>query len=326
MAGYLGPKAIQYNVDNSNVENDSNVGGDLTVGGSFTSRGIDDNATSTAMTLDSDGNVLVGKTLPSFSAEGFKFGAAGKSATFTRNDDIPMFVRRNGTYGTIADFNQDGSNVGSIGSRNINDTDVLFIQFNGTGNAVGLTGTGTSFNAIIPCKNEESADDIVNLGVSNARFKDLYLSGGVYLGGTGSSNYLDSYEAGTWTLNLSGFALNYTDITQQANYVKVGELVTVRFYVRFTSSQIGSGDVEVNLPFTPEANKSAAGSISRHVKGTAVGADFDQIGLRILGGDPYIQVVRRNNGGTTGGATRSEMFADGASNILEGTISYFTAS
>ena len=33
MAGYLGPKAIQYNVDNSNVTNDSNVGGDLTVGG-----------------------------------------------------------------------------------------------------------------------------------------------------------------------------------------------------------------------------------------------------------------------------------------------------
>ena len=34
MAGYLGPKAIQYNVDNSNVTNDSNVGGDLTVGSS----------------------------------------------------------------------------------------------------------------------------------------------------------------------------------------------------------------------------------------------------------------------------------------------------
>ena len=31
------------------------------------------------------------------------------------------------------------------------------------------------------------------------RFKDLYLSGGVYLGGTGSANQLDDYEEGTWT-------------------------------------------------------------------------------------------------------------------------------
>ena len=27
---------------------------------------------------------------------------------------------------------------------------------------------------------------------------DITLSGGVYLGGTGSANYLDDYEEGTW--------------------------------------------------------------------------------------------------------------------------------
>ena len=35
MAGYLGPKAIQYNVDNSVVHGDSSVGGDLTVNGNL---------------------------------------------------------------------------------------------------------------------------------------------------------------------------------------------------------------------------------------------------------------------------------------------------
>jgi len=184
MAGYLGPKAIQYNVDNSNVTNDSNVGGDLTVGGAL-------NATN-----------------------------------------------------------------------------------------------------------------------------------GILLGS--STDALDDYEEGTWTLILSGLALNYTDITRQANYVKVGQLVTVRFYARFTSSQIGTGDVQVNLPFTPAANKSAAGCISRHIKGTTGGAAFDQIGLRILGDDPYIYVVKRNNGDGTGYASRTDIFAGGTSNILEGTISYFT--
>ena len=103
--------------------------------------------------------------------------------------------------------------------------------------------------------------------------------------------------------------------------------MTVRFNVTFTSVNIGSGDVKVNLPFTPEAGQSAAGSITRHVRGSSSnGAAYDQIGLRILGDDPYIYVVRRNNGGSTGAATRSQIFASGTANTLEGSISYFTAS
>ena len=39
----------------------------------------------------------------------------------------------------------------------------------------------------------------IDLGNGNNRFKDAYLSGGVYLGGTGSANKLDDYEEGTWT-------------------------------------------------------------------------------------------------------------------------------
>ena len=35
MVGYIGPKAIQYNVDNSVVEGDSSIGGDLTVDGNL---------------------------------------------------------------------------------------------------------------------------------------------------------------------------------------------------------------------------------------------------------------------------------------------------
>jgi len=36
MVGYIGPKAIQYNVDNSVVEGDSSIGGDSSVGGNLT--------------------------------------------------------------------------------------------------------------------------------------------------------------------------------------------------------------------------------------------------------------------------------------------------
>jgi hypothetical protein len=37
----------------------------------------------------------------------------------------------------------------------------------------------------------------------NLTAADLTLSGGVYLGGTGSANYLDDYEEGTWTPTTS---------------------------------------------------------------------------------------------------------------------------
>ena len=39
-------------------------------------------------------------------------------------------------------------------------------------------------------------DAATDLGASGGRFKDLYLSGGVYLGGTGAANKLDDYEEG----------------------------------------------------------------------------------------------------------------------------------
>ena len=76
-----------------------------------------------------------------------------------------------------------------------------------------INGTGTGENAglyfgsgvIIPTDNTPTISDAtVDLGASNYRFKDLYLSGGVVFGdaggsGTSSSNTLDSYEEGTWT-------------------------------------------------------------------------------------------------------------------------------
>jgi hypothetical protein len=47
-----------------------------------------------------------------------------------------------------------------------------------------------------------STDNLMDIGSSSKRFKDLYLSGSVYLGGTTSANALDDYEEGTWTPTL----------------------------------------------------------------------------------------------------------------------------
>ncbi len=69
MAGYLGTKAVLLSTTAADVVGNAEIGGDLTVGGAFTSQGIDDNASATAMTLDASGNVGIGTSSPSAQLE-----------------------------------------------------------------------------------------------------------------------------------------------------------------------------------------------------------------------------------------------------------------
>ena len=64
MAGYIGSKAVNLSTTGADIAGDADVSGALDVGGAFTSQGIDDNATSTAMTLDASGNVGIGVSDP----------------------------------------------------------------------------------------------------------------------------------------------------------------------------------------------------------------------------------------------------------------------
>ena len=82
---------------------------------------------------------------------------------------------------------------------------------------------------------------------------DLTLSGGVYLGGTGSANLLDDYEEGTWTPRVKGDGNDnaFTLSAGQGSYVKIGNLVTVNFVANATSVNGASGALQVvDLPFT----------------------------------------------------------------------------
>jgi hypothetical protein len=69
---------------------------------------------------------------------------------------------------------------------------------------------------------------ITNTGIGTV--DNITLSGGVYLGGTGSANYLDDYEEGTWTPASGGG----TGPTGSGSYIKIGRSVTVMADVTFT--------------------------------------------------------------------------------------------
>ncbi len=172
---------------------------------------------------------------------------ASNGLTVDDNAAIPLTVDRSGAVGSIIDVQKDGSTVGQI--SNIGND---FVVGSSTGSGAGLRFDGTN-NMMYPSNSlGASRDDAVNLGGSSARFKDLYLSSGIYLGGTGSANHLDDYEEGTWTPTIKGSSgdpsPSYT--AQIGTYRKVGKLLYLNFYIHASSSSGGSGYIEIGgLPF-----------------------------------------------------------------------------
>ena len=104
--------------------------------------------------------------------------------------------------GKIVAFFNAGNDIGNIG---VESSDNLTIGGTTANHSGLLFGT----NTIIPMQAGSGSDATQDLGNSGSRFKDAYLSGGVYLGGTGSANKLDDYEEGTWTPTVSGSTVGH---------------------------------------------------------------------------------------------------------------------
>jgi hypothetical protein len=212
------------------------------------------------MRIDSSGNLLVGTTdpLPNVNnVEGVAIssGSYGGFLAVSRDNATPMGINRKTSDGALLDFRKDGSTVGSIG------TDIYSQLFIGEGSTTGFR-FDSSANRIMPGATNPS-DNLTDLGASTSRFKDLYLSGGVYLGGTGSANKLDDYESGSWTPFVEGSttAGSASYSIQSATYTKVGNLVYWNARVGYTG-HTGSGNMLIaGLPFA-SSNRYTTGSYS----------------------------------------------------------------
>ena len=227
------------------------AGGTMTgVIAGFESTGIDDNATSTAVTIDASENVLVGTTATSgFQSSSSATGTiaySGGAIASNVSGDAAAYFNRLGSDGAIVNLRKSGTSVGSIQSRSgVVSTIILDPRTNG----VGLSGTA---NAIIPTR--ETGAIIGNekdLGASGIEFRDLYLSGGVYLGGTAAANKLDDYEEGTATISYTPASGSITMFYNTARYVKIGQLVFMEFSLSCNGASSPSGTVKLTgLPFT----------------------------------------------------------------------------
>jgi hypothetical protein len=307
------------------------TGGSITGLTNFESAGIDDNATSTAMTLDSSGSVGIGTSTPAsygrlavagtlatlpdnngYALLAGRYSSGYPNATLNSIDGVPWVIQQGGSErmridssgnllvgttntalydatsgggwlikpngantiaresatstqpvltlnetgvdGVILGLSKDGTTVGSIG------TQAGYL-------GIGTGDTGIRFtddeDTLVPwnASTTSARDAAINLGKSSHRFKDLYLSGGVYLGGTGSANKLDDYESGTFTVtcpDASGVIG-----ASQGQWVKVGNVITV--HIAFSVTTTFSGHEISGLPYLPDLTSTAASGVSQLV-------------------------------------------------------------
>jgi hypothetical protein len=231
------------------------------------------------MRIDSSGNLLVGKTASSASTTGAELqsGSGGQSALIATAAGTKVgVINRTTSDGDIVEFRKDGATVGSIG---VTSTQRLTIG-SSVDTDVGLVFQPDTDKRIYPV-----GDDVVELGRTGHRFKDLMLSGGVFLGGTGSANKLDDYEQGTFTPTIFGTTTGGTGTysIQRGGYIKIGNLVYAQIYIGWTA-HTGTGNMRLSgLPFTAETTTPYGYGAPNMSYASGLSFNYNQLGGYVSG-------------------------------------------
>ena len=184
--------------------------------------------------------------------------------------------------GTILGLQTNGTSVGSIGTL-------------GGATYFGSAQSGIMFNGVNqnPTNGTSTRVDNTNdLGASSYRYKDIYLGGGAFLGGTATANKLDDYEEGTFTpawATTSGAQPTVGYSSRFGHYVKVGRLVTLRFEMYMNALTVNgatsSNLILNNLPFALANPAASVGSNTTayfswaRARSELTGYGFNEIGF-----------------------------------------------
>ena len=243
----------------------------------FTSTGIDDNATSTAVTIDANENVGIGTSNVDSMLHLTKSDVTAYSATATDGQVgvgptiyLENPANSNTTIGGQIVFGSRSTEaqarIGATGGANptltfgTNDAERMRIDSSGRV-LVGISGA-SGFASLESNDIAITGQCILARGsgsvlvgtttAGSAGAGDIVVAGGVYLGGTGAANKLDDYEEGTWTptLNFGGNTTGMAFTTQSGSYVKVGQVVTAQFRIELSAKGSSTGNANFGgLPF-----------------------------------------------------------------------------
>jgi len=213
-------------------------------------------------------------------------------------------------------------------TRNLLNTGVV----NNTDGGIIVSTDGYGRALLLPAdQNGAPEDNLHYIGSATHRWRDIYLSGAAYLGGTASANALDDYEEGTFTPTIkdgSGNAYTGLYAARNGRYTKIGRMVNLTFemYVgaSLTSGGLsGSAEVQIgNLPFTSNSANFSGGIVSN---GTGINYTGDTCYLRISRSVTYISL--RSLVADTGSCERAVTVTqlDNSNRLVYGTISYEAA-
>ena len=207
------------------------------------------------MRIDSSGVLLIGKTSQGSDAVGVENRGDGLGI-FTRDGNTPVIINRKTSDGTVIDIKKDGTTVGNI---NAYASYVIFANGN-----TGLRFDGTGDNIVPRTSTNTNRANTIDLGSGTNTFKDLYLGGGLYVGGTASANKLDDYEEGTFNPTLTPSTSGSITINNSQNtlkYTKIGTTVFIqgRLEITGSSSPTGVSITVGNMPFAPSSSSEGSG-------------------------------------------------------------------
>jgi hypothetical protein len=190
------------------------------------------------------------------------FAPSGQ-VTVSEDGDAALVVNRNTDNGTVVQVKQANAEVGYIATQ-------------GGDLVVGTGDTSLRFIDSLDCyfpvstSSGTTRDNAIDIGYTEARYKDLYLGGGIYIQASSATpvaaNYLDDYEEGTWTPVVADASSggNTSASVFTGDYTKVGNLVFVNCSlvdIDTTGLTAGNDLYIQGLPFTPKSGTLFAGSV-----------------------------------------------------------------
>ena len=235
------------------------------------------------------------------------------------------FSVNNTSDGTAIDAKKNGTSQATIGVSGSAGT--LVLNTNGS-SGVGLFGSTNNGGCLLPTDGAAGAvDNARDLGRGDVRWRDIYLSGGAYIGGTTAANKIDDYEEGTWSGSVGAVAgatqPSVSSGTFTGSYTKIGRVVHVSFYVGpFQMSGNLSGTLAIKgMPFAHGGGDSTNGGVTSTYYVTWARPDY--VALRVYSGNEaaFLSV---NNGGNWGWESCTAC-GTGTHRYITGTLQYTVA-
>ena len=224
-----------------------------------------------AVRIRHDGKVGINSSTPSHDLD--IVSSSNAYIKVLRSGNNPVYFGNAGGEGVIECNGATFIKAGGAERLRVKTDGIKITSANAHGSAIQMYNTDSSSNVwyvngegdYFTGNSYPRTDANKDLGFrSGYRWRDLILSGGVQLGGTGTANYLDDYEEGSYTANFevtSGSA-NFNNDT--LHYVKIGSMCYVHGEIGTNSASSAGGDLRFDLPFTSKASGS---NMDGHARG-----------------------------------------------------------